>query len=562
MGNASDTLHALAARVWEHTLSRQPYFRMIEGLPVTQIPTETLDDAEGDVAFADAALEDLGGIDARALPYADLLTLEFMHSALTRQKTSTAFWWTQFPVTPYTVSVVSLYGRMLFAPFVFETSVDGERYVALANDFGRFIAGFQDRLVAMSGRGWRIPQPALPGVTATLGGLKTAVGAWLTVAPERLAALPAAAREQVSAGAANALQKSIGPAFDALIDYLSGDYAKAAPQAVGLAQFPGGEDAYRMLVNQHLTFDADPRQVHEVGLQEVARLTDEMRKVRESVGFTGGEREFVDMLLEKGRMHAKSAEEVEQTFRRHMARMEEAFPRYFLRKPEAPWAIARLPPAMEAGMSYGIYQPATPAVPVGIYNYNGSGLETRSQLQAAALIFHELLPGHHQHFSLQHENTGLPSIRRNPFDLTAFNEGWAEYASGLAGEMGLYDDPYDRYGRLMHERFTAQRLVVDPGLNLLGWSLEKARAYMAANTLESETQVAAETLRYSTDLPAQALAYRMGYLKFTELRARVAAKLGPRFDIREFHEAILGQGALPLAVLEKHLDRFAETGKA
>ena len=134
-------------------------------------------------------------------------------------------------------------------------------------------------------------------------------------------------------------------------------------------------------------------------------------------------------------------------------------------------------------------------------------------------------------------------------ELSVYNEGWAEYASGLAGDMGLYDDPYDLYGRLAHERFVSQRLVIDTGMNALGWTLEQARAFMRDNTLEGEAQIASETLRYSTDLPAQALAYRLGYLAFMELRDDTRARRGAAFDVREFHEAVLGEGAMPLAAL-------------
>jgi uncharacterized protein (DUF885 family) len=157
--------------------------------------------------------------------------------------------------------------------------------------------------------------------------------------------------------------------------------------------------------------------------------------------------------------------------------------------------------------------------------------------------------------ALQKENQSLHPLRRFNF-VNAFNEGWAEYAAGLGWEMGLYDDPLDGYGRLVHERFTAQRLVVDTGLNLLGWSLEEAAAYMKANTTDSDGQIATEVLRYSTDLPAQALAYRAGFVELNRLRSKTEAALGDRFDIREFHEHVLGPGALPFPVIEGHLDRW------
>jgi uncharacterized protein (DUF885 family) len=198
-------------------------------------------------------------------------------------------------------------------------------------------------------------------------------------------------------------------------------------------------------------------------------------------------------------------------------------------------------------MTYGYYQPPTVVDPVGRYMYNGSDLDKRSMLTAASLIFHELAPGHHFHLARQAENSELPDLRRESAELSGFNEGWAEYAAGLGWELGLYEDPYDGYGRLVHERFTAQRLVVDTGLAALGWTLDQAREYMRANTTESDTQVATETLRYATDLPGQALAYRLGFLEFHALRERAGR------DLADFHEFILGNGALPFPVIHELL---------
>jgi uncharacterized protein (DUF885 family) len=352
------------------------------------------------------------------------------------------------------------------------------------------------------------------------------------------------------------VRTEIEPAFDQLLASLDGDYARLAPNTVGLAQYPGGESAYRTLVLRHVTLDLDPERIHALGLEEVDRLTEEMRAVRASLGFRGNESEFHRHLREIGRLHAATPGDVERCYRYHVERMAAAAPRLFAVTPVAAYDVARLDASLEAGMSYGNYDPPTPSSPIGLYRYNGSGLETRSQLSAAAIIFHELVPGHHFHLARQAENADLPLIRREALDISAFNEGWAEYASGLAREVDLYDDPVDWYGRLVHERFTAQRLVVDTGLNLLGWPLERARAYMKTHTLESDTQVASETLRYATDLPGQALAYRLGCLKFRELRDRAQHALGREFDVRSFHEAVLRPGALPLTVLESHIDWF------
>jgi uncharacterized protein (DUF885 family) len=207
-------------------------------------------------------------------------------------------------------------------------------------------------------------------------------------------------------------------------------------------------------------------------------------------------------------------------------------------------------------MTFGYYQIPTADHPEGDYMYNGSRLPERSLLNAAALIYHELIPGHHFQINLATENTSLPRFRRDLFDVTAYEEGWGEYASSLAGEMGMYSDPYDRCGRLAMEAFLTSRLVVDTGMNALGWSRPRAIEYMKDNTFESDLQIGTETLRYSCDMPGQALAYMLGSRKIRELREHARAELGSRFDIRRFHDAVLGSGPLPLSVLARHIENF------
>jgi uncharacterized protein (DUF885 family) len=197
-------------------------------------------------------------------------------------------------------------------------------------------------------------------------------------------------------------------------------------------------------------------------------------------------------------------------------------------------------------MTYGYYNAPTAEDPVGYYNYNASNLPARSLVWAGSLIAHELLPGHHFHLAGQDENSNLQPFRRK-YDITAFTEGWGEYASSLGIEMGLYETPEELYGRYLLELFLATRLVVDTGMNALGWSLQEARDYMRERVIQSDEEIASETLRYSTSIPAQALAYRLGYEKIWELRRRAEAALGESFDVREFHEIVLSDGSKPYA---------------
>jgi uncharacterized protein (DUF885 family) len=239
----------------------------------------------------------------------------------------------------------------------------------------------------------------------------------------------------------------------------------------------------------------------------------------------------------------------------HQARILPRLGDFFGRTPRAPSGVERLAPALEGSMTFGYYDPPNPSREKGLYYYNGSQLDQRSLLTSAALVAHELVPGHHFQIAIQRENHELPAYRQDNFT-TAFIEGWGEYASDLAGQMGMYADPYDLAGRLMMDAHLSARLVVDTGMNALGWTRERASQYLAENTLLSEAEVATETLRYACDLPGQALAYKMGMRKLVELRERSRTALGPRFDIRAFHDLVLEGGSLPLDVLEARVERW------
>jgi uncharacterized protein (DUF885 family) len=546
----------IAERTWQYRLAQSPYLQLRNGVRVTELPAGSLEEAEADADFGRNLLSELEQIDTHGLTDEELQTFGFLRYDLGNLAESPGQWWTLFPVAPYQAFLLGLYGQLLFEPFRFEEPGDPDRYLSLMSDYGAALRAMLARVEAQAGRGWLLPWPALPGTRATLAGLKSAASGVFRIDNGRTSRLPAAEATAFKEREARIYDREIEPAFDALLEYLGDDYAGHAPEAVGIGQYPGGDEAYQRWMRFHLSFDIDPQIVHDTGLEQVAGLTEAMAEVRGDLGFAGGEAEFAEHLVAAGRMHAASAEEVEATFMRHIERIEPVLGSYFSVTPEAPYGVRRLDAASEAGQSYGYYQPPTEAEPTGLYRYNGSGLDTRSQINAAALIFHELVPGHHFHLARQKENESLPMLRREAIELTVFNEGWAEYSAKLAGEMGLYDDPYDHYGHLIHQRFLAQRLVVDTGMNAFGWKLQKAREYMKVNTLESDEQVATETLRYSTDMPGQALGYRLGFLKFTELRSKAEAELGEAFDVREFHEVILGAGALPMTEVEASVERF------
>lgn len=554
VNGAKQALDALVAEVWEARLARDPYTAATSGRKVARYARGDLAEAEAAAAQARRQLERLERLGLSSLGRTDGLTASYLRHWLELEIDGPQQWWTSFGIAPYSGSAfLSMIPPLVFGPIDLSDAAEAERYVKLAGELADAIEAMRERVLAQANRGWRLPKPALPTARRTIEGVAPSVAAAVRLAEGRPASNATRAAVEVI------VEKRLKPAFSRLLEAIDADYEAAAPTAVGLMHQPGGADAYRLWIRYHLSYDADPAAIHRTGLEEVSRLAAEMKRVRiEHFGHHGDEASFHERLQHDPKAKAPSAQALEATYRRHLDRMAPVFARIIRRSPRARPTVKRLAPELEAGMTFGYYEAPQDVGGQGTYFYSGNGIPDRLQLNAAPVIFHELVPGHHVHITRQQENDALPELRRRTFQFSAFNEGWAEYSAGLAEEEGLYGDPYDYYGWLSHQRFVAQRLVVDTGLNALGWTLDQAHAYMTANTLEKPEQVTSEVLRYSTDLPAQALCYRMGFLKFRELRARAQSTLGPKFDLADFHEAILDQGCLPLPVLERSLEAWAD----
>jgi uncharacterized protein (DUF885 family) len=311
-------------------------------------------------------------------------------------------------------------------------------------------------------------------------------------------------------------------------------------------------------VRWHSTTDVTPEELFRIGERELDSLGTQLDHVRLQIGFPGSRAEFQAALRTHPAYFAKTPDEVGQRLEAFAATMEPKLDSLFGRRPKAPYGVARLSPELEPVMTYGYYDPPVPHRNRGIYFYNGSKLSERNLGMAEGLTYHELAPGHHFQIALLRENDALPRLRRDAY-FTAHGEGWGDYASMLGADAGLYQDPYSRAGRLMMEMMLATRLVLDVGMNYLGWSLERARQFMREHTLESETQIASETLRYGVDIPGQALAYRMGSLTIRRIREDAKRALGPAWDVKAFHDLVLMAGPMPLDVLERHVQRWTRT---
>lgn len=375
-----------------------------------------------------------------------------------------------------------------------------------------------------------------------------------TQVPERFSAEDTA---RIRRDGAAALRESVMPALQDFLEFLRREYIPGAPTTMGLSAMPDGEAFYRHRIRMHTTLELSPREVHDTGLREVARLRAEMEQVKARAGFAGTLAEFMRFLQTDPTFRVSTEEAYLQAVAMAAKRMDGELPRLFSNLPRTPFRVRAMPEHIAIRQSAGYYDSgAADGSRAGWVNINTSDLAARPLYVVEALTFHEGAPGHHLQIMRTQESTTLSSFRKG-LGITVFTEGWGLYAERLGRDVGFYTDPYSDFGRLTYEIWRAVRLVVDSGVHAFGWSRERAIAYMADNTGFQRGPATAETDRHITEA-GQGLAYTFGLLKILDLRARAEAALGDRFDIRAFHEAILANGPLPLDLLDRHVTAWID----
>jgi uncharacterized protein (DUF885 family) len=552
---SGDEVRAVGAEYLAALSEDSLFLRLKTGLPIERFPDLSLAHAEARGRQAEVLLARLAAVPDAALEGEDRLSRDLLRRKLAFEVDAPRRYWLGFDVTPYASPFGQAHQALRALPLW--TRAEADAYLALLAKYAGFVGEVRARLRGQAEGGIRVPKDELPIVLSSLrAALDLGPASPFAVAQARLDNLTAPERASFEQALAP-LAAQARAALEGLVGELGGDYAAKAPDQVGLSQYPGGRAAYASLVKLHTTLDVTPEEVHRIGLEEVSRIVARMTEVRKKLGFTGTAAEFREAIRKDSRFRAQTPDEVAERLLSYVTRIEPKVDAFFLRRPKAQGSVKRLDAEREPALTFGIYEPPSATEPRGLYRFNGSKLEERSLLTAGPLIYHELVPGHHFQIALAAENEGLPMFRRELWD-TAYVEGWGEYAAALAEEMGMYADPYDLYGRLSMDMFLSVRLVVDTGMNTLGWPRAKAVAYMREHLMESDTQIETESLRYSTDIPGQALAYKMGSRVLWDMRRKAEAALGPRFDVRRFHDCILGSGSLPLATLARKVDQFVE----
>jgi uncharacterized protein (DUF885 family) len=368
-------------------------------------------------------------------------------------------------------------------------------------------------------------------------------------------------RVRLTRRAADAFTGKVLPAFTQLHEFLTAAYLPACRDATAVSALANGTAMYAYNVRWHTTTDETAEQIHAIGLAEVTRIRAEMDRVIAGSGFTGSFAEFAEFLRTDPQFYFTDAATLLTTYRDIAKRADPQLAPLFGKLPQTPYGIRQVPDATAPQQTTAYYQPGSFAAGrAGDMFANTYKLESRPTWEMEALTLHEAVPGHHLQIAIAQELDGLPEFRKNS-SYTAFVEGWALYAESLGADMGFYADPYAKFGELTYEMWRAVRLVVDTGLHAMGWTRQQAIDYFAANIPKSPQDITVEVDRYIV-WPGQALGYKMGQLKIRALRARAEQQLGPAFDIRRFHDVVLGQGAVPMDVLERRIDAWVASTAA
>lgn len=539
-----------------------PFVQSHTGTPLTQLPDVSFANAERRSKAGSSILERLDALGSCALPHELALTLRLARFRAETWSREAEWYW--MVIDPEGIGCFGLFlptaycgGKLLnalkaqLASFDFAEAADVDRYLALVAGYGRLVDQFTERTAGQAQRGIRMPKVQVHQARALLTAFKAGARAALGVAPERLVAV---GHGRFARDLESRMSACVEPAFDRALAGLSNDYLAQAPEAVGMGQFPGGEEIYAELVRLHTTLDLTPEQVHARGLERMAEIEASIDAIQSELGFAGDSAGFGARLSSDPRWRADTAERVTAIFQRYMDRLTPHLSGNFPLLPHASYGVAPLPETLQRSMTFGYYDPPRKDRDRGLYMFNPANMTKRPLFNIGALTYHELMPGHHLQLAVQHENPrDLHPLRAHSF-VNAYVEGWAEYAATFAGEIGMYELPEERYGRLEMDAFLTSRLVVDTGMNVMGWSLERGRDYLRSRGRLPEAEVLTESARYSCDIPGQALAYKLGDKEILAMRERMRSAMGSRFDIKDFHRSILGPGALPLRDLGWHVN--------
>ena len=364
-----------------------------------------------------------------------------------------------------------------------------------------------------------------------------------------------AEQRRIRASAKEIIERAVLPAYKKLSGYFNQVYLPACRDSIAASDLPNGRAFYEYRVRRYTTTDMTPDEVHQVGLDEVARIRKDMEAVKQEVGFDGSLEAFFTYLRTDPQFYFEDPAELLEAYEAQAKRIDPELVKLFTKLPRMPYGIKVIPEAVAPDTTTAYYSPpAADGSRAGYYWVNLYNPAARPKFEIPVLTVHEAMPGHHLQIALQQELESLPNFRRYS-GFTVFTEGWGLYSERLGYDIGLYEDPFDRFGQLSYDMWRAVRLVVDTGMHYKGWTRDEAIQYFVSNAPRKKLDIVNEIDRYIS-WPGQALAYKIGQLKILELRAMAQSQLGEAFDLRRFHDRLLSQGAIPLSLLEETIDQW------
>lgn len=551
-------LHALFEEEWQFRLEEDPLFatsvgdhRYDDRLPTVSVEAEAAR-TEARRRFRERLLS----IDSASLDDADRVSRALFKRELDDAITDFELRGYRFPINAdsgFHIEFAQLPEQVPLA-----TLRDYENYLARLRAFLEYVRQNVELLREGVKTGWTVPRAVLQGYDGTVRShvvddpKKSRFYAPFVTFP---AGVPESERERLRKAAEAAISEAVVPGYRLFLDFLTREYVPNARQTVGASDMVNGGEYYAYRVRHFTTLDLSPDQIHQIGLGEVRRIRGEMDAVIRQTGFSGDFAAFLKFLRTDPRFYAKTPEDLLKQAAWIAKRIDGKLPSLFKKLPRQPYGVEPVPADIAPKYTGGRYVGAPlDGKKAGTYWVNTYALESRPLYVLESLTLHEAVPGHHLQIALTKELPDQPNFRRYLY-VDAFGEGWGLYSEGLGSEIGLSADPYSRFGRLTYEMWRACRLVVDTGLHAKGWTRQRALDYLAANTALSLHECATETDRYIA-WPGQALAYKMGELKIRELRRRSEEALGPRFDVRDFHDVVLSGGTVTLPILEERVDAF------
>ncbi|WP_346838412.1 DUF885 domain-containing protein [Microbulbifer sp. SAOS-129_SWC] len=561
---ATEQLQSVIDDHWQYSLSEDPVMAGRMGLPGynDRLPGVTAKDRARRLQAEQGFLARLNKIDGKQLSQADQVNRELLMWVLDNSIEANQLFLDRLPFTTY----YGFYNGALDASdgLAMKKVKDYEDYIARIRDFGRY---FDENIANMRQGikdGFVRPKVTVEAVIPTVRAqayddpTKSSLYEPFKNMPD---SIPAKEQQRLRAQGKQAIKEVAIPAFARVADFFEKDYLPAATKTIGAEQLPGGKEYYRHNIRTYVTLDMEPAEIHKIGLAEVKRIRAEMDALIKQTGFKGSFKEFTHFLRTDPQFYAKTPEELLKDVSYIAKRIDYRLPGFFGKLPRTPYGIVPVPDEIAPIYTTASYNPpAIGGVHGGAMWVNTYALDQRPLYELPALTLHEAVPGHHLQGALAQEMQNVPQFRRN-FYLSAFGEGWALYAERLGKEMGIYQTPYENFGRLSYEMWRACRLVIDTGIHSQHWTRQQAIDYLTNNTALSEANVRAEVDRYIS-WPGQALAYKMGEIKIRELRAEAEKALGDKFDLRKFHDAVLANGALPLSMLEEQMDRFVAESRS